>query len=301
MASDDDGDPPSPTGTGHVKNRDNLCVITSEVNWKIDEELIEGGDTAEALRDCIAEALEDVSSGVGDDKCQTAGGFTDNDTCWKALAKAEVDCGGPEVDVGGAPDEAEPEEVSKSDEPVEEAVSDGTTGGGSGVLLLKQDGVDMGHAVTVNESPDPGPAGEWKVRENVEGCEGIELTLNITEETAGGESGGSAGSGDADDSSGSDGSDPGDSSDESTDADEDPVEDGPVPGDGDGEGGEGDETRYCISTCSAPDGYEDCCTDYTTDKWCYKNFRKLRKKSDPGEAGETGPCEGGGVPDPTEG
>ena len=58
-----------------------------------------------------------------------------------------------------------------------------------------------------------------------------------------------------------------------------------------------EDTRYCISECSAPDGCEDCCTD----KWCYANFRKLRKKTEPSDSGETGPGEGGGVPDPTEG
>ena len=83
------------------------------------------------------------------------------------------------------------------------------------------------------------------------------------------------------------------------DADADTSVDSDADTDADADGDE--DTRYCISECSAPDGCEDCCTDYTTDKWCYANFRKLRKKTEPSDSGETGPSEGGGVPDPTEG
>ena len=82
----------------YVKNRGMLCVITAEVNWKIKNELIEGGDTATALRDCIAEALDDVDDGAGS-KCLDSAGFTDTNVCWDALAEAEKECGGPEVEI----------------------------------------------------------------------------------------------------------------------------------------------------------------------------------------------------------
>jgi hypothetical protein len=75
-----------------------LCVPTSEVNFKIGAGLIEGGTSAEELRDCIAEALEDIEDGEGG-YCQEDTGFTNNDLCWEALADAEAACGGPEVDI----------------------------------------------------------------------------------------------------------------------------------------------------------------------------------------------------------
>jgi hypothetical protein len=86
----------------YVKNKGKLCVVTSEVNWKIGKGILEGGDKAVKLRDCMATCLEKIDSGQTDSDgstqyCQGSNGFTNNDTCWAELAKCEKECGGPEV------------------------------------------------------------------------------------------------------------------------------------------------------------------------------------------------------------
>lgn len=95
--------PPDPTDTSvYVKNKGMLCVVTSEVNWKIGKRILEGGPGAVDLRDCMAACLEGIDSGQTDSSgsteyCQDSNGFTNNETCWAALAECEKDCGGPEI------------------------------------------------------------------------------------------------------------------------------------------------------------------------------------------------------------
>jgi hypothetical protein len=50
--------------------------------------------------------------------------------------------------------------------------------GGGGIMGLKSPDGTMGHAVTVESSPDGGGAGDWTIRDNEAGCE--EAVLSIT-------------------------------------------------------------------------------------------------------------------------
>jgi hypothetical protein len=88
--------------------------------------------------------------------------------------------------------------------------------GPGGVMGLKSADGKESHAVTVHESPDGGGAGEWKIRDNEQGCEEAELTIVL-------------------------GGDP-----------------------------------LCITSCTAPTGFEQCCTDL--ENWCMAFFRKIEEK-----------------------
>ena len=131
----------------------------------------------------------------------------------------------------------------------------------------------MGHIVTAESSPDPGPEGEWKIRDSVEGCENVVLTIEMERSPSeGGESGGG----------------------ESESGTSDPVVVTPEPtddGGGDDDAGEG-EDKVCITSCSAPDTFEWCCEEYETNKWCHKKFRKLKRKTPPPDDDSEGPLVG---------
>ena len=270
FGSDGGSDPG--TDPVYVPNTGNLCIITSEVNWKISKGLIEGGDSAVTLRDCIADALRAVDSGVEGEKCVDDSGMTNNDTCWEALASAEKDCGGPEVDVSPEDsDETVPVEAPDEEGAPADGKSPDDESGGSGVLLIKKDGEEVGHAVTAVTSPKPGPEGEWTVRDNEDGCEKAVLTITMAEvETP---------DPDPDEGTPPDETDPG--SDEGTP----PDEAAPEPIDDDGK-------KVCISACTAdPVSFDYCCDSLTDDTWCYKGFRKLRERTPPAD---TEPVEEGG-------
>ena len=80
----------------YLPNNGKNCSLTAELNWKIGEDLIEGGKYAENLRDCMVPILRKVPSGQGL-MCLSSRGFVPNDKCWQALFEAEKDCGGPPV------------------------------------------------------------------------------------------------------------------------------------------------------------------------------------------------------------
>ena len=277
------------SGTGsdpvYVPNRDNLCTITSEVNWKIFQGLIPGGDTAVDLRDCIATALESVASGGPDDeKCVDADGFTRNDTCWAALVAAEVECGGPAIEVfTDSSDGAEPIEPHE-DVGTASGKSEDGEGGGSGLLFIKNDSEPIGHTVTAESSPDPGPEGEWKIRDSIEGCENVLLTIEMEREPSeGGESEGGESEG-------------GESEGGESASDDEIVVVTPEPID------EGAGDKFCISSCTAPTEYEWCCEEYNTNKWCHKGFRKLKPRPSPPDGDEDAEApEVGGVDTPSGG
>ena len=127
---------------------------------------------------------------------------------------------------------------------------------------------EIGHAVTAESSPDPGPTGEWKIRDNEDGCENALLTITMGEVEIDTGTGGSG--------SGTGGSDVSDVSTDASSSDS-PDEDSPEPI-------EAGETKTCITDCSAdPSTYEYCCDALTDDTWCYEGFRKLRRATGPAE------------------
>ena len=167
-------DPPVEPESGRIPNEGMKCTVTSEVNWKIDEDMIEGGPDAKTLRNCIIDIMEVTDDGEGD-KCQTAGGYTENDLCWAALLAAEVTCGGPAVEEDKDDEDSEPPPESE-DEPTTTPPS--LWLGGGGVMGLTSGTTK--HSVTVNESPDSGHAGDWKIRDSHPGCENVQLSITMS-------------------------------------------------------------------------------------------------------------------------
>jgi hypothetical protein len=80
-------------------------------------------------------------------------------------------------------------EDGASDAPVDVEDAEGTTTiapslpvGGGGVMGLTSG--ELKHSVTVNESPDGGGTGEWKIRDSHPGCEEVQLTITMSGDPA---------------------------------------------------------------------------------------------------------------------